>query len=134
MPIRNFLSHGSINITVDNNLISMDIEGPCNTEFFELMAEQLSSLRPQLNMNNYTGLVILRDEALATPEAMSYFTNYLKTVQVRAVAINLQYAHTPSMTEEICKKAYIESGVKHRFFFDTASANKWLRACMASAE
>jgi len=73
----------------------------------------------------------LRDEALATPEAMAYFTNYLKTLQVRAVAINLQYVLTPSVTQDLCTKSYIEAGVKHRFFFDNMSANSWLRLCMS---
>ncbi|GAW96793.1 MULTISPECIES: hypothetical protein [Colwellia] len=127
-----FIPHGSIDIQLDNDLVSMDISGPCNTEFFELMAEKLAKLIPQLNMNNYTGLVILRDEALATPEAMAYFTNYLKTVQVRAVAINLQHSLTPSTTHDICKKAYTEAGVEHRFFYDNHSANAWLRSCMAT--
>jgi len=134
MKKRSFLSHGSINITVDNDVIIIDIGGPCNTEFFERMAEELALIRPQVNINNYTGLVILRNEALATPEAMAYFTGYLKTVQVRAVAINLQYADTPSMTQDMCKKAYTESGVRHQFFFDNLSATIWLRDCMAMAE
>lgn len=131
MKNRPFLSHGSINITLDNDLLTIDIGGPCNIEFFESMTVELALFRPQLNMNNFTSLVILRDEALATPEAMKYFTNYLKNVQVRAVAINLEYADTPSMTQAICKKAYTDSGVKHRFFFDNLSANLWLRNCMA---
>ena len=127
-----FYAHGSIDITVDNDLIAMDIKGPCNTEFFEQMAKKLTSFKPQLNMDNYTGLVILRDEALATPEAMAYFTNFLKTVQVRAVAINLQYTLTPSTTQDICTKAYTDAGVEHRFFFDNLSANTWLRRCMST--
>jgi hypothetical protein len=126
-----FHPHGSIDIKLDNNLISMEIAGPCNTEFFELMAKKLASFRPKLNIDNYTGLVILRDEALATPEAMLYFTNYLKTLQVRAVAINLQYVLTPSATQDLCTKSYIEAGVKHRFFFNNMSANSWLRLCMS---
>jgi len=134
MKKRAFLSHGSIKVSVDNDLVTIDIEGPCNTEFFECMAEQLVLIRPQLNMDNYTGLVILRHEALATPEAMAYFTSYLKTVQVRAVAINLQYSDTPSMTQDICKKAYTDSGVRHQFFFDNVSAKLWLRERMAMTE
>ena len=132
MPKSPFLPHGSINITVDNDLIAMDIQGPCNTEFFELMAEELTSLLPQINRSNYTGLVTLRDEALATPEAMAYFTNYMETAQVRAVAINLQYALSPSLSQDICKKAYTDAGVKHRFFFDNFSAIAWLRDCMSA--
>jgi hypothetical protein len=132
MPKRIFLPHGNINITLDNDLVAIDIAGPCNTEFFEVMAKKLALLKPQLNINNYTGLIIFRDEALATPEAMTYFTQYLKTIKVRAVALNLQYAHTPSLTQEICKKAYTEAGVKHRFFFDNLSATTWLRECMAT--
>jgi hypothetical protein len=127
-----FNPHGSIDIKVDNDLISLDIKGPCNTEFFELMANKLALFRPQLNMNNYTGLIILRDEALATPEAMAYFTSYLKTIQVRAVALNLQYTHSPSATEDMCRKAYTEAGVTHRFFFDNLSATTWLRQCMST--
>jgi hypothetical protein len=126
-----FMSHGSIKFTLDNDLVTMDIEGPCNTEFFELMSKKLSTLIPQINMDNYTGLVILRGEALATPEAMLYFTDYLKTIHARAVAINLQYAQTPSLTEKICKKSYTDAGVKHRFFLDNLSAIAWLRDCMA---
>ena len=133
MSKRSFLPHGSINIAIDNDLVTLDIKGPCNIEFFELMTEKLISLRPQLNMDNYTYLVILHDEALATPEALLYFTNYLKTVQVRAVAINLQYTDSPSITEAICHKTYNDSGVKHRFFFDSISAKTWLRRCMATA-
>ena len=77
-----FLSHGRMNITVDNDLVILDIEGPCNTEFFKSMSEQLKRIRPQINLNNYTCLVILHNEALATQDAMSYFTNYLKTIQL----------------------------------------------------
>lgn len=129
-----FLSHGCIDITVDNDLVIMDVEGPCNKEFFELMTSKLVSLRPQINMNNCTGLVVLHGEALATPDAMAYFTNYLTTVQVRAIAINLQYAHTPSITQEICAKAYSDAAVKHCFFYDNQSAITWLRNCMATPE
>ena len=62
MAKRSFLPHGSINVTLDNDLVTLDIKGPCNIEFIEQMAEKLISLRPQLNMENYTYLVILHDE------------------------------------------------------------------------
>jgi hypothetical protein len=126
-----FLSHGRMNITVDNDLVILDIEGPCNTEFFKSMSEQLKRIRPQINLNNYTCLVILHNEALATQDAMSYFTNYLKTIQVRAVAINLANAHNPEITKAICRKSYSQAGVQHDFFFDNTNAIAWLRACMA---
>jgi len=126
-----FLSHGSINITVDDDLVILDIEGPCNKEFFESMSEQLKEIRPQINLNNYTCLVILHNEALATQDAMSFFTSYLKTIQVRAVAINLVNTHTPEITKAICHNSYAQAGVKHDFFFDNTSAIAWLRTCMA---
>jgi len=126
-----FLSHGSIDITVDDDLVILDIEGPCNTEFFVSMSEQLKEIRPQINLNNYTCLVILHNEALATQDAMSYFTSYLKTIQVRAVAINLVNTHTPEITKAICYKSYSQAGVLHEFFLDNSSAIAWLRACMA---
>jgi len=91
----------------------------------------LASFRPQLNIDNYSGLVILCDEVLATPEAMAYFTNYLKTLQVSAVATNLQYVQTPSATQDLCTRALIEAGVKHRYFFDSMNANSRLRHCMS---
>lgn len=88
------------------------------------------ALRPQLNMANHTGLIILRGEALATPEAMAYFTQYLKTVKARAVAIDLEFTLTPGTTQKLCAKAYEEAGINHRFFFDKNAAIEWLRACM----
>jgi len=76
-------------------------------------------------MDNYTALVVLHNEALATPEAMAYFTDYLKAGQVSAVAINFQYTHTASITENICKKANADMGVNHCFFYETHSVIAW---------
>lgn len=130
---QSFSCHGKINVTLDDDLLTMDIEGPCNIEFFQQMQEKLTILKPQLNLENYTGLVVLHGEALGTPEAMAYFTQYLKTVQPRAVAINLQYVDSPNITREICQLAYGDSGIKYRFFLDNNSAATWLRTCMATS-
>jgi hypothetical protein len=134
MSKQNFVSHGNIEISVDNDLITLDVEGPCNTEFFQNMSKKLALIGSQINVNNYTVLVIFRKEALATPEAMTYFTNYLKKVNVRAVATNLQYAYSPTLTEEMCKKSYHEAGVKHQFFVDNETAYIWLRKCMLESK
>ncbi len=130
MPTVNFTPHGMLQVSVDNNLVSIEIEGPCNTEFFHEMAEKLSAVRQQVDINNYTALIILHGEALATQDAMQYFTQYLKTISARAVAVNLQHVSTPILTEQICYQAYQEAGINHQFFDDNASAIKWLRACM----
>jgi hypothetical protein len=127
-----FTSHGSIEVTCDNNLVTLDIAGPWNIEFFQEMSEKLNELRPELNLQNHTGLVVLHGEALPTPEAMSYFTTYLTGLKTRAVAINLQYTNTPSITQNVCHKAYTQANIKHDFFLDNDSAIKWLRSCMAS--
>jgi len=123
--------HGKINVNLDDDRLTMDIEGPLNIEFFQQMQEKLKVLKTQLDINNYTCLVILHGEALATPEAMAYFTQYLKTVQARAVAINLQYVDSPAITRDICQLAYENSGINYRFFLDNNSAITWLSTCMA---
>ncbi len=130
MPAAYFSPHGLLKISVDDNLVTVDVVGPCNTEFFQEMASKLAEISPNIDNNNYTALIVLRGEALATQDAMEYFTNYMKTVNVRAVALNLQYASTPALTEQICDKAYTDAGVNHQFFYDNDSAIKWLRACM----
>ena len=126
----NFRSHGKIEVTVDDDLVTLDIEGPCNLEFFQEMEAQLIALRPSINPENHTGLIILRGEALAPQEAMAYFTQYLKTVRAKAVAIDLEYALNPATTEKICAQAYNVAGINHRFFFNKQEAIAWLRACM----
>lgn len=127
---KKFSPHGSIEISLEDNIVVMDIEGPCNTEFFQEMVEKLAKVRDKINLNNYTGLVILHGEALASEDAMLYFTNYLKTVSPKAVALNLQYAESPSLTEPLCRKAYSAANIKHAFFMSTDEAKIWLRQCM----
>lgn len=129
-----FFSHGKMNISVDNNLVTLDIEGPCNTEFFQYMSEELQKVRHLIDLNNYSCLVILHKDALATPDAMLYFTNYLKTLQVKAVAINVEGTNTPKITKASIQKAYIQAGIKHQFFTDNTIAIAWLRDCMAAPQ
>ena len=125
-----FPLHGRMLVSIDANLVTLDIEGPCNLEFFQDMETQMIALRPSLNLDNHTGLIILRGEALATPEAMAHFTQYLKTVKTRAVAIDLEYTFNPNTTQKLCSKAYEEAGIKHKFFYDKNKAIEWLRTCM----
>ncbi|GLX79183.1 hypothetical protein tinsulaeT_25230 [Thalassotalea insulae] len=130
MSSANFTPHGMLQISVDNNLVTIEIEGPCNAEFFQLMTAKLSGVREQIDLNNYTALIVLHGEALATPDAMEYFTSYLKTISVKAVALNLALTSTPSTTEQVCQRAYREAGINHQFFTDNSKAIKWLRQCM----
>jgi len=127
-----FSVHGSLTISVDNNVISLDVEGPCNTEFFQKMAVELRGVRGQIDLNNYAALIVLRGEALATQDAMDYFSQYLTTVSVKAVALNLQFAESPSVTKQICHQAYQKAGTKHQFFNNNESAVEWLRSCLNS--
>jgi len=125
-----FCVHGGLSISVDNSVVTIDVKGPCNTEFFKTMAEKLKGVSSEIDLDNYTALIILRGEALATQEAMEYFTHYLTSVTVKAVAINLAHVQTASTTEYICHQAYSKAGITHQFFYDNTSAIKWLRACM----
>ena len=108
----------------------MDIEGPCNTEFFQEMAAKLFAVKDQIDLDNYTGLVILHGEALASEDAMQYFTHYLTKIAPRAVALNLEFVEAPSLTEPLCHKAYATANIKHAFFMSTDEAKSWLRQCM----
>ena len=116
---------------VEDNIVVMDIEGPCNKEFFKLMAEELFKVRELIDLDNYTGLVILHGEALAAEDAMAYFIEYLKSITPKAIALDLSNTESPSMTESLCKKAYVAAGIKHGFFMSTDEAKQWLRQQMS---
>jgi len=125
-----FPKHGNIQTDIDRNLVKLNIIGPCNLEFIQDMEEQMIALRPQLDLANYAGLIVLHGEALATPEALNYFTNYLKTVKAKAVALCVKSTFNPSITQKVLTKAYGEAGINHKFFEDEELAVSWLRHCI----
>ena len=87
------------------------------------------ALRNQLP-SNYAGLIKFSGEALGTPEAISYFTGYLKTIRATAVALYVEDAINPTISRNLLEKAYLTAGIRHRFFDNTQEAVSWLRDCL----
>jgi len=121
-----FTPHGNLDISVKDNVVTIDIEGAMNLEFFKQMEADLAKVGPQLSPGKYAAHVILRGDALASPDATEYFTNYMVKVDVAAVAISLQYADSALLTEMLCSKAYTKANINHQFFTNDHQAKEWL--------
>ncbi|WP_206483415.1 hypothetical protein [Thalassotalea sp. G2M2-11] len=125
-----FAPHGNIQTSIDENMVIINVEGHCNTEFFQQMAKELAVVREQVEIEQYTALIILHGEALATQDAMLFLTQYLEASLVNAVAFNLSDVLTPALTQNICHQSFAQVNIRHDFFQDNESAKAWLKQCI----
>jgi hypothetical protein len=126
-----FGAHGSVNISIKENIITLECEGPWNIEFFHILHLDLISAVKQVDSSNYGILLIPIGEAISTAETMDYHINFLNQGGAKAVAINLARSDVPSSTENICRIAYQAANLKHDFFLDNETAMLWLNKQLA---
>lgn len=122
-----FKIHGKCDLSVVNDILTIDIEGPCNREFYDHMHTKLLNIAPQLNLQNYAVMIILRGEVSIINEALGFHVEFLKARTVKAIAVVLKWCATPSMTKAMCHKAYEEAGIIQQFFENIDNAKNWLR-------
>ena len=122
-----FPVHGSSKVSVDNNLIIIECEGPWNIEFFYELHQDILNAVKAVDYNNYGVLLIPRGEAIGTAETTNYHIAFLKEGNTKAIAINIALSDIPASTENICRIAYQAAGLKHAFFNDNDTAIDWLQ-------
>jgi len=126
-----FSAHGRCDITVENNIIFTEAEGPWNIEFFQHLHLDLIEAAKKVDYNNFTLLLKVKGVGLAVEEAIPFHIDFILNGNVKAVAINLDDCGTPSSCQEFCSKVYNTANVKHKYFNDNEPAIAWLNEQMA---
>lgn len=121
-----FKMHGNYKFSIEDNIFIVDITGPCNKEFFDGLHQGMVQTVAQSQLVNFATLVVLRGDAVIINEIFNYHVEFLKSVAVELIAVNLKYCETSALTEIMCYKAYTNAGIKHKFFTDNQMAKNWL--------
>lgn len=127
----NFPAHGNVKVSIEDNIIILECEGPWNIEFFHILHQDIVSAIKQVGHSNYGVLLIPIGEAIGTAETMDYHIDFLKQGNTKAVAVNLALSDVPVSTENICRIAYQAAKRKHEFFLDNDTAKLWLKKQLA---
>jgi len=121
-----FKCHGECNLFWENNILTIDVEGPCNIEFYDYMHKKILTFAENIDKSNYATLLITRGEAVIIVDALSNHVEFLKRASTKAIAVVLGFCDTPSITEAMCHKAYENAGIVHQFFESSNDAKNWL--------
>jgi hypothetical protein len=125
-----FSAHGKTTLSIIDDVIILECEGPWNIEFFHILHQQIYQAIQQCSPGNYGVLLIPIGETIGTPEAMDYHIKFLNKGNPKAIAVNLSRSDIPQSTQNLCHLAYQTSQLTHAFFVDNDSALYWLRENM----
>lgn len=120
--------HGNVSLTWRNDILEINTTGPWNMEFFNHLHQALFEAVRLQNETNFLVLLNIKGEAVATPDAQAFHTEFLKASSARAIAVNINECQTKSMTRDICHQVYQGAGLLHQCFLSRADALAWLKA------
>ena len=118
--------HGTLDITIEGNLILIEAQGPWNIEYLALLHEQLIKAVSQVDQNNYAILITPKGETISVEAGFEYHLNFIRQGNTKAVALDLAHCTTALLTESIFTKLYRMAGIKHAFFDNSFDARQWL--------
>ena len=127
-----FSSHGICDFSVSKNIITIDAKGPWNLEFFHQMHQDLwHIICNQVNRECYSIFLILRGDALATSDGLDFHLAQVSRGSAKAIAIDLTYCASPTMTKETFSKLYTAAKLKNKAFNNNEEeAYLWLKQQM----
>ncbi len=74
----NFAPHGTLELTIEDNLILLDVQGPWNLEYIDHLHEKLLWAVSQVDQSNYGVLLTPIGEAISVEEGFEYHLNFLR--------------------------------------------------------
>tara|TARA_R110000744_G_scaffold345939_2_gene451384 strand:+ start:1575 stop:1985 length:411 start_codon:yes stop_codon:yes gene_type:complete len=131
MPL--FEPHGMLKITIEDNIILIDAQGPWNIDYIDYLHQQLLLAVTQVDYNNFGALFTPKGEAISVEAGVEYHADFIRQGHAKAIAVNLAHCTTPLLAESLFSKIYRSAGVKHAFFDNAFDARHWLEKELAAS-
>ncbi len=122
-----FKIHGDVNLSWHQDILEINSTGPWNMEFFHHLHAQLIAFVPTEKKGKFTVLLSISGEAVPTPDAQRYHTEFLKASTAQAVAVNLANCQSVAMTKAVANQVYTQAGLPHQIFNNRLDALQWLQ-------
>jgi len=121
-----FSPHGTLTLTIEDNVILIEALGPWNIEYIDNLHRQLSWAVTQVNPLNFGVLLTPKGEAISVEAGLEYHADFIRQGNTKAIALNLAHCTTPLLTENLFCKLYRAANIKHAFFDNAFDARVWL--------
>lgn len=121
-----FAPHGTLELTIEDNMIIVEAVGPWNIEYIDYLHKKLSWAVSQVDQSNYVVLFTPKGEAISVDAGIEYHQNFIRQGHTKAIALNLAHCTTSLLTENIFSKIYRAANIKHAFFDNAFDARLWL--------
>jgi hypothetical protein len=118
-----FRPHGRVNFTREGDLVICEAVGPFNKELIEALAStELDLIQDMKKLPHWGDIVVIKNSALASPEALQAFTEYLTELGrnnmnslVTAMVIDDDVEGGAFMATHLVN-AYAEAGINLQIF------------------
>lgn len=128
-----FSVHGHVEFSRAGQVLTCTATGPFNKELIDAIAHIQAEILPELMQNGaWQAMVIIRSNALATPDALSAFTGYLRQQLTQGIASSATAIYVEPdaqggkfMGVKIAQ-CYQDADLVHQLFGDIESAKQWL--------
>jgi len=128
-----FAPHGTLELTIEDNMILIEAVGPWNIEYIDYLHQQLLWAVTQVDYNNYGVLFSPKGEAISVEAGLEYHADFIRQGNTKAIALNLAHCTTSLLTENLFNKLYRSANIKHAFFDNAFDARLWLEKELKTA-
>lgn len=136
LTISSFRVHGTVELSVQGQILVIEGEGPWNMESMQESGERFKPLTRQLLSQPWAVLVILRGQPIYVPEAAALLSQNVKRDKDNgrlATAVMLNQSATPGFGKRHITDIYRAAGETFEFFDERQDATSWLETKLQSA-
>jgi len=132
-----FTVHGSLNLDIQDRILSVDGCGPWNLEAVKEAHSRFRPLVETLYGSPWGTLVILSGDPIYVPDAADYIINTIKNERKNgcvASAILVGESNSPEFAKRHLSELHTKAGDTFRFFSAKEEAAWWLLQKISSAQ
>ncbi|MBT0588033.1 hypothetical protein [Alteromonas oceanisediminis] len=136
MMSKQYAQHGTYQITIENNRLTVVSNGPFNAETIKTYRHIAAKLRTELSAP-WTQIAVMTGMPIFTPEAEAELKRTVidrQSMGMVACAFVLEQAEGQSITRRQMGRMYDECNIPHVFAANVAEANEWLDAFLADSQ
>jgi hypothetical protein len=128
---KNFEVHGTLDLSLEDHILTIEGEGPWNMESMYAANEKVQPFAAQLIGQPWAVLAILRGDPIYVPAAAKMLSNIVKQDIENgrvATAVLLNQSNSPEFGKRHLAEIYRSAGEIYEFFDDEKTARSWLNS------
>lgn len=128
-----FPAHGSLRLSIEDQLLIVEGSGPANLELVQEYQQQVVGLRKKIMHAPWVSLALLSGTPLVSPKAKELFVEIIsqaKSMNLRATAVVLIEIESVELVRQFWREIYTGAELKFCFFDTEEEARNWLQGVL----